>query len=37
MRDLVIGIDSSTTSTKAIAFDRNGNVVGQGQIGRAHV
>jgi xylulokinase len=31
MRDLVIGIDSSTTSTKAIAFDRNGNVVGQGR------
>ena len=31
MRDLVIGIDSSTTSTKAIAFDQNGKVVGQGR------
>ena len=26
-RDLVIGIDSSTTATKAIAFDRNGRIV----------
>jgi len=31
MRDLVIGIDSSTTSTKAVAFDQNGKVVGQGR------
>ncbi len=34
MRDLVIGIDSSTTSTKAIAFDRSGKVVA---VGRASI
>ncbi len=28
-RDLVIGIDSSTTATKAIAFDRNGRIVAE--------
>ncbi|MFM8606388.1 MAG: FGGY-family carbohydrate kinase [Hyphomicrobiales bacterium] len=31
MRDLVIGIDSSTSSTKAIAFDRNGKVIAEGR------
>jgi xylulokinase len=30
-RDLVIGIDSSTTSTKAIAFDRRGKSVAEGR------
>ncbi len=29
--DLVIGIDSSTTATKAIAFDRNGRTVAEGR------
>jgi len=29
-KDLVIGIDSSTQSTKAIAFDANGNIVAVG-------
>ena len=31
--DLVIGIDSSTTSTKAIAFDRRGRAVAEGRAG----
>jgi sugar (pentulose or hexulose) kinase len=30
-RDLVIGLDSSTTATKAIAWDRNGHAVGEGR------
>ena len=30
-KDLVIGIDSSTTATKAIAFDRNGMAVAEGR------
>ena len=30
-QDLVIGIDSSTTATKAIAFDRDGKVHGEGR------
>ena len=30
-QDLVIGIDSSTTATKAIAFDRSGKVHGEGR------
>lgn len=30
-RDLVIGIDSSTTATKAIAWDRNGTLVAEGR------
>ena len=29
--DLVIGIDSSTTATKAIAFDRSGRIVAEGR------
>jgi xylulokinase len=29
--DLVIGIDSSTTATKAIAFDRKGRIVAEGR------
>ena len=29
--DLIIGIDSSTTATKAIAFDRRGRVVAEGR------
>ena len=29
--DTVIGVDSSTTSTKAIAFDREGRVLGEGR------
>jgi len=29
--DLVIGIDSSTTATKAIAFDRGGRIVAEGR------
>jgi xylulokinase len=29
--DLVIGIDSSTTATKAIAFDRSGRAVAEGR------
>jgi xylulokinase len=29
--DLVIGIDSSTTATKAIAFDRRGRIVAEGR------
>ena len=29
--DLVIGIDSSTTATKAIAFDRNGKAIAEGR------
>ena len=29
--DLVIGIDSSTTSTKAIAWDREGAAVAEGR------
>ena len=32
-RDLVIGIDSSTTATKAIAFDRNGHTLAEGRAG----
>ena len=31
LRDLVIGIDSSTTSTKAIAFDMQGKIVAEGR------
>lgn len=31
--DLVIGIDSSTTATKAIAFDRAGRTVAEGRAG----
>ncbi|HZF34528.1 MAG TPA: FGGY family carbohydrate kinase, partial [Candidatus Angelobacter sp.] len=31
MPDLVIGIDSSTTATKAIAWDRDGRAVGEGR------
>lgn len=30
-KDLVIGIDSSTTATKAIAWDRHGNFVAEGR------
>ncbi|MBC8036395.1 MAG: xylulose kinase, partial [Rhizobiales bacterium] len=30
-KDFVIGIDSSTTATKAIAWDRNGNALGEGR------
>jgi xylulokinase len=30
-RDLVIGIDSSTTATKAIAWDGEGRLVGEGR------
>jgi len=30
-RDLVIGLDSSTTATKAIAWDRHGNALGEGR------
>src|SRR4051794_16824506 len=30
-RDLVIGIDSSTSATKAIAWDRNGRAVAEGR------
>ncbi|QPF86813.1 FGGY-family carbohydrate kinase [Bradyrhizobium genosp. L] len=30
-RDLVIGIDSSTSATKAIAWDRNGHAVAEGR------
>ena len=30
-RDLVIGVDSSTTATKAIAWDREGNAVAEGR------
>lgn len=30
-RDLVIGIDSSTSATKAIAWDRSGNAVAEGR------
>lgn len=30
-RDLVIGLDSSTTATKAIAWDRDGHAVGEGR------
>ena len=30
-RDLVIGLDSSTTATKAIAWDRHGHAVGEGR------
>jgi sugar (pentulose or hexulose) kinase len=30
-RDLVIGLDSSTTAAKAIAFDRDGNAQGEGR------
>ena len=30
-KDLVIGIDSSTTATKAIAWDRHGRLVGEGR------
>lgn len=29
--DLVIGIDSSTTATKAIAFDARGRIVAEGR------
>jgi xylulokinase len=31
MRDLVIGIDSSTSATKAIAWDRSGGLVAEGR------
>jgi sugar (pentulose or hexulose) kinase len=31
--DLVIGLDSSTTTTKAIAWDRRGHVVAEGRAG----
>lgn len=31
--DLVIGLDSSTTATKAIAFDRKGRIVAEGRAG----
>ncbi len=31
--DLVIGIDQSTTATKAIAFDRRGHIVAEGRAG----
>ena len=30
-RDLVVGIDASTTATKAIAWDRNGTLVAEGR------
>lgn len=30
-QDLVVGIDSSTTATKAIAFDRRGRVIAEGR------
>ena len=30
-RDLVIGLDSSTTATKAIAWDRNGHALAEGR------
>jgi len=30
-RDLVIGLDSSTTATKAIAWDRKGQAIGEGR------
>jgi sugar (pentulose or hexulose) kinase len=30
-QDLVIGIDQSTTATKAIAFDRRGRIVAEGR------
>jgi sugar (pentulose or hexulose) kinase len=33
--DLVIGIDSSTTACKAIAFDRRGRIVAEGRAGIA--
>ena len=42
--DLVVGIDSSTTSTKAIAFDREGRALAEGRapvplrnLGRGHL
>ena len=42
--DLVLGIDSSTTSTKAIAWDREGRAVAEGRapvpmrnLGRGHL
>jgi sugar (pentulose or hexulose) kinase len=31
MRDLIIGIDSSTSATKAIAWDRNGRAIAEGR------
>ena len=31
-RDLVIGIDCSTSATKAIAWDRDGEVAGAGRV-----
>jgi len=31
--DLVIGIDQSTTATKAIAFDKRGRIVAEGRAG----
>ena len=31
--DLVIGLDSSTTTTKAIAWDRRGRAVAEGRAG----
>ena len=31
--DLVIGLDSSTTTTKAIAWDRRGHAVAEGRAG----
>ena len=31
-KDIVIGIDSSTTATKAIAWDRSGKAVGEGRM-----
>lgn len=33
MRDLVIGVDASTTAVKAIAFDRDGGILGEAQRG----
>lgn len=30
-RDLIVGIDSSTTATKAIAWDRRGNAIAEGR------
>ena len=33
MKDLVIGVDASTTSVKAIAFTRSGEVVAEARAG----
>jgi len=32
MGNIVIGVDSSTQSTKAIAWDINGNVLAEGSV-----